>query len=64
MTEITKKQKSDDFENRLKLYKVFIGTLLFLVLVAINAFIKELPIWYMVAPAFLLGINPEHLTRK
>lgn len=60
--EINKKNR--DFENRLKLYKLITGFVSFMFLLFINAYVKELPVWYLVAPAFLLGINPEHFIKK
>ena len=51
---------SDD----MKKLQLILGVIIFVFLTLINAFVKEVPIWYMAFPAFLIGLDPTKFIKK
>lgn len=49
--------KSNYDISKLEVYRLFIGAVLFVFLIIIHVFFKEIPIWLIAIPGFLMGID-------
>lgn len=53
-------QKPEDLQK----LKLILGVIILVLLIIIHAFVRELPVWYLAFPAFLMGLDFEKFTKK